>query len=150
MVMFPVPSGDDKEITSKSQCFGILLFILVPLFNLCILGLLIFWEVKTIGVNKKTMRDPKNQVILTLTFMQFFIFIHYTMAEDVARVFFTTIEDGLRTVCFFLMMNFFIKSAGRLLRNKALWYKIYRILWPIALTLFLITIVSMIYNASKY
>ena len=148
--MFPIPSPADKEITSKSQCFGILLFILIPLFNLCVLGLLIMWEVKYIGVNKKTMRNPKNQVIVTLTFLQLLIFIHYTMAEDVARVFFQTMEDGCRTVCFFLMMNFFIKSAGRLLRNKALWYKIYRILWPMALTLFLISIVSMIYSASKY
>ena len=37
-----------------------------------------------------------------------------------------------------------------MLRNKKMWFKIYRILWPISLGLFLITLIWMVCSASKY
>ena len=123
---------------------------MIPLFNLCVLGLLIIYEFKTRGLSKKSLRDSRNQVIITLTFLQIIIFIHYSMAEDVARIFLQTLEEGCRTVCYFLMMNFFMKQASRLLRNKTMWIKIYRVLLPISLGLFLFTLIWMIVSARRY
>ena len=48
------------------------------------------------------------------------------------------------------MMNFFMKQASKLLRNKTMWIKIYRVLWPISLGLFAFTFVWMIVSASRY
>ena len=79
---------DGDGIESRAQCYGILLFILLPVFNLCLLSILIVFEIKSRGLHLRTLADSKNQVIVTLTVLQVLIFIHYSMAEDVARVFF--------------------------------------------------------------
>ena len=133
-----------KLIYSEAQCYSILFFIMLPLFNLSVLSCMVAFEVKNVGLRKKSLIDPKTQVIFTLIVLQVLIFIHYSMAEDVSRIFFETLEDGCRTVCFFLMMNFFVKQASGLLRNRRLWIKIYKILWRTFAVFLLISIIWMI------
>ena len=143
------PRPHDPVVKSEAQCYAVLLFILIPIFNMCVLTLMIIFEIKSHGLQRKAIIDPKNQVIVTLVFLQILIFVHYSMAENVARIFIQTLEEGCRTVCFFLMMNFFMKQASKLLRNKKRWIKIYKILWPISLGLFLVTILWMIIAVSS-
>ena len=131
-------------IYSEAQCYSILFFIMLPLFNLGVLSCVVAFEVKNVGFRKKSLVDPKAQVIFTLIVLQILIFIHYSMAEDVSRIFFETLEDGCRTLCFILMLNFFVKQASGLLRNRRLWIKLYKIIWRTFAVLLLISITVMI------
>ena len=47
------------------------------------------------------------------------------------------------------MMNYFMKHASKLLKHRKRWMKIYRVLWPISLSLFLITVLWMIVSVGS-
>lgn len=66
------------------------------------------------------------------------IFFHYAFATQVTRIFLQTFEEGCRTLVFFLMMNFFIKMTSKLLKNRKRWLTIFRVLWNLALLMFII------------
>lgn len=69
--------------------------------------------------------------------MNLVIFCHYAFATEVTRIFLQTFEEGCRTMVFFLMMEFFIKMSSKLLKKRKQWISIYRVLWRVALLVFI-------------
>jgi len=60
-----------------------------------------------------------------------------------------TFEEGCRTLVFFLMMNFFIKMTSKLLKNRKRWLTIFRILWNLALLMFILMELYVIIEVAK-
>ena len=77
------------------------------------------------------------------------IFCHYSFAREVTRIFLQTFEEGCRTMVFFLMMEFFIKMSSKLLKKRKQWISIYRVLWRVALLIFVFVELFVIVAVAK-
>ena len=122
---------------------------MVPVFNFLILLLMLIYEAKSKGYQWKIIKEPKVSIIAIMCLMQVLIFIHYAMATEVARIFLLTMEEGCRTIIVLQLMNYFIRQAKRILKNKARWGRIWNTLWPISLLMYIIAEVYTIVMVAK-
>ena len=74
---------------------------------------------------------------LTIKFFCIVVFWHYSIATQVTRIFLQTFIEGGRTLVFFLTLSFYIKIVRKLLKRREFWFRMFRVLWNIALVLFI-------------
>mmetsp|Transcript_39463 Transcript_39463/g.51653 ORF Transcript_39463/g.51653 Transcript_39463/m.51653 type:complete len:128 (+) Transcript_39463:169-552(+) len=115
-----------------------LLLILISFVNFTVLLTMLGFEFKRLGCHWSSFKDKKVIIFIILAVMQFFVFFHYGFATQISRIFLQTFEEGCRTLVFFLTMNFYIKMCSKLLKKREWWLKIFRVLWNISLSLFIL------------
>jgi len=107
------------------------------------------FEFKRLGCRLSTFGDKKVLIFIILAIMQFFVFYHYSFANQVSRLFLQTFEEGCRTLVFFLTMNFYIKMCSKLLKRRKFWLKVFRVLWNISLIMFFLVETYVIVAVSR-
>ena len=107
------------------------------------------YEIRRLGWSLSTFCDKKIIIFIILAVMQLLLFCHYAFATMVTRIFLQTLEEGCRTLVFFLTMNFFIKMSSKLMRNRQRWLNLYSALWKVAILLFFAVELYVVIKVSK-
>lgn len=96
-------------------------FTLIPVFNLVVLALMLWAEIKARGFPNKTVRPL---IIISLMVMQLLMFILFGFLQKSARIFTLTLIQGTIGMIYLEVGWYFLKKSSRVLKNKQRWFKV--------------------------
>lgn len=96
---------------------------MIPVFNLVVLALMLWAEIKARGFMNKTVRPL---IIISMMVMQLLMLILFGFLSNSARIFTLTLIQGTIGMIYLEVGWYFLKKSSRVLKNKKRWYQVLR------------------------
>ncbi len=121
-------------------------FTLIPVFNLVVLALMLWAEIKARGFPNKTVRPL---IIISLMVMQLLMLILFGFLQKSARIFTLTLIQGTIGMIYLEVGWYFLKKSSRVLNNKKRWYQVLKRVMIAMIIIFVATEIYCIVDVIK-